>query len=383
MKKLNALPQRYKGVVQLIYIALSSSHFFGSTTTNAFVTTTTTANFPAIQRTFPLFSEATQSSSEELRDIANRQPPPQNFYELQSNSAKAAQLAIDDGQKLLEVEFPPLPSNVLEMDDLGAYEVAQANLNLAMDFARKFANLDTFKVAILLPDEAEKNIAVENSGGTDKPYPGITISSLRSSDPNDKRIFKPEQLFLNLIGGGSGGLVKPLPNTKMYIIIVASAQELPDVEELNIADPDAIIVFYNLKLDILRGDLGAPAFPAKDFHDRFLSRVKPVYYLRTRQYSRNTPNPPFMVNFQGCLFRSYPGEFQTLLDTGDGRAYRRVSGSKIRPPLGSFKEELTQNLQLEGVIKDEGKLLGFLRTGYKTTTWWEEERVEADDGWRS
>ena len=104
MKKLNALPQRYKGVVQLIYIALSSSHFFASTTTNAFVTTTTTASFPAIQRTFPLFSEATQSSSEELRDIANRQPPPQNFYELQSNSAKAAQLAIDDGQKLLEVE---------------------------------------------------------------------------------------------------------------------------------------------------------------------------------------------------------------------------------------------------------------------------------------
>jgi hypothetical protein len=31
-----------------------------------------------------------------------------------------------------------------------------------------------------------------------------------------------------------------------------------------------------------------------------------------------------MVNFQGCLFRSYPGKYQTLLDTGDGRAYRRI-----------------------------------------------------------
>lgn len=57
------------------------------------------------------------------------------------------------------------------------------------------------------------------------------------------------------------------------------------------------------------------------------SLVQPVYYLRTRQYSRSIPTPPFMVNFQGCLFRSYPGKYQTLLDTGDGRAYRRIRKS--------------------------------------------------------
>ena len=60
----------------------------------------------------------------------------------------------------------------------------------------------------------------------------------------------------------------------MYIILVASAQELPDVEELHSLDPNAAIICYNLKLDTLRGDLGAPAFPGKDFHDRFLSRIK-------------------------------------------------------------------------------------------------------------
>ena len=64
----------------------------------------------------------------------------------------------------------------------------------------------------------------------------------------------------------------------MYVCIVASAQALPDIEELSLLAPDATICLYNLKLDILRGgELDAPAFPSKEFRNRFLSRVKPVY----------------------------------------------------------------------------------------------------------
>ena len=190
---------------------------------------------------------------------------------------------------------------------------------------------------------------------------------------------------MNLFGGGSSGDVKPLPDTDLYVCLVASAQELPDIEELyELVKADGTpIVMYNLKLDILRGDLGAPAFPPKAFQDRFLSKVKPVYYLRTRQYSRSTPRPPFLVNYQGCLFRAYPGQFQTLLDTGTG-SYRRLLGQDIRPALGEFKEQLTQALRDEGVLpKDEGSALNFLRTGYKTTTWWEEEREDASDEWQT
>ena len=128
-----------------------------------------------------------------------------------------------------------------------------------------------------------------------------------------------------------------------------------------------------------------PAVARRPPQDRFLSCVKPVYYLRTRQYSRSVSQPPFIVNFQGCIFRAYPGHFQTLLDTGTGR-YRKVVGSDIRPALGEFKEQLTDALREEGVIakkEDEGKLFGFLRTGYKTTTWWEEEREEASVDWKT
>eukprot|EP00542_Grammatophora_oceanica_P017549 CAMPEP_0194032736 /NCGR_PEP_ID=MMETSP0009_2-20130614/5613_1 /TAXON_ID=210454 /ORGANISM="Grammatophora oceanica, Strain CCMP 410" /LENGTH=349 /DNA_ID=CAMNT_0038673263 /DNA_START=120 /DNA_END=1170 /DNA_ORIENTATION=+ len=317
---------------------------------------------------------------EAVKTYADKEKPPQSFYELQINCARATKLAMSDGHKLLEVEFPPLPANVLELDDVSAYDVALANLKLAIDFAKNFA--PEKQVAIMFPDESEANIAMENLGLDDRPAPGVQISSLRKSDPGDDRLFKPEQVLLNLFGTGSGGVVKPMEDVDMYVCLVASAQELPDIEELSQLEPDKTIVFYNLKLDVLRGDLGAPAFPPKAFQDRFLSTVKPVYYLRTRQYSRSTPNPPFMVNYQGCLFRSYPGEYQTLLDTGTGQ-YRRLLGNPVRPALGEFKEQLTEELRNQGIIGEEGKTLNFLRTGYKTTTWWEEEREEANDAWKT
>jgi len=311
---------------------------------------------------------------------------------LQRASVRAAEMAIDDGHRLLEVEFPPLPANVLEMDDVSAYDVAKANVNLALDFAKSFANTDRVDgVAIMLPDESEKQIMLEDLTLEEKVYPGVTLTSLRRGEEGDTRVFKPEDLLVGLMGRGSGGTVRAVEGADMYVIVVASAQELPDVEELyeltkaEEGKKSPVIVFYNLKLDVLRGDLGAPAFPGKDFQDRFLSRVKPVYYLRTRQYSRSVSAPPFIVNFQGCIFRSYPGHYQTLLDTGTGR-YRKVVGNDVRPALGEFKEQLTDALREEGVIaskEEEGGLFGFLRTGYKTTTWWEDEREDASLEWRT
>ncbi|KAL7550506.1 hypothetical protein ACHAWF_013728 [Thalassiosira exigua] len=349
---------------------------------------------PPLCMNVPLPTAEGGATPEEIKSAADDAPPPASFYELQRASVRAARSAIDDGHGLLEVEFPPLPANVLEMDDVSAYDVAKANVNLALDFARSFASTESnYQVAVMLPDESECNIMLEDLKVGEAPYPGVTLTSLRRGEEGDTRIFKPENVFIGLMGRGSGGTAKPIEGTNMYVIVVASAQELPDVEELydQIADQTGddgespVIVFYNLKLDVLRGDLGAPAFPGKDFQDRFLSRVKPVYYLRTRQYSRSISQPPFILNYQGCIFRSYPGHYQTLLDTGTGR-YRKVVGDDVRPALGEFKEQLTDALREEGAIakkEEEGALFGFLRTGYKTTTWWEEEREEASMEWRT
>ena len=140
---------------------------------------------------------------EAFKAYADKQPPPASFFELQQDCVQATQLALRDGHKYLEVEFPPLPANVLEMDDVSAYEISNANLNLALDYAKGImaatskdssdnSNEKSYKkFAILFPDEAETDIAVEKMlGGSKNPYPGIQVAALRQSEEGDDRMFK-------------------------------------------------------------------------------------------------------------------------------------------------------------------------------------------------
>ena len=114
----------------------------------------------------------------------------------------------------------------------------------------------------------------------------------------------------------------------------------------------------------LRGDLGLPTFPSKDLHYRFLSRLKPTYYLRSRTYAQSLSKPPFLVSYSGAYFRAYPSPWMTMLDVGSGRM-RRVAADDERIALGEFKAKLTAALDTEGVIS---------QPGFVTTTWWEKDR---------
>ena len=148
-----------------------------------------------------LFNVPPPSTSDKVafREYANKQSPPASFYELQQDCIRSACLAIQDGELLLEVEFPPLPSNVLELDDVSAYDVASANLNLALDFSKGMVSGGHAQnIAILLPDAEEAQIALERMTGKkdQKTAPitqiqnGVTVSSLRRSDENDDRFIK-------------------------------------------------------------------------------------------------------------------------------------------------------------------------------------------------
>lgn len=102
------------------------------------------------------------------------------------------------------------------------------------------------------------------------------------------------------------------PEDDLFIIIGASAQELPDVQKLCAAAGDRPVILFNLKLQTLRGDLGLPAFPSKDLHYSWLSKALPVYHVLPRSYTRSLSRPPFLINFSGCLFRTYPGKWQVV-----------------------------------------------------------------------
>lgn len=178
---------------------------------------------------------------------------------------------------------------------------------------------------------------------------------------------------------GYRGKVQPAISADIYVAITSSCQELPDLEQLHDADPEKPMIFFNLKLESQRGDLGLPVFPSKDLHYRFLSKIKPVYLLRTRQYALTLTKPPFVLNYQGALFRCYPGGYQCLLDSGRSR-YRRVTTTRERPALGEFKDIITDALDV-----DTNAALIAMRKGITSKTWWEMEKdfdKEASPDWR-
>lgn len=148
-----------------------------------------------------------EADTEAFKEYISKQSPPASFFELQQDCIRSTKLAINDGHQLLEVEFPPLPAKVLELDDVSAYEVAQATLKLAVEFAKGFlvtaaaeeddkASSSIKNIAILFPDESEARIAIEKLTGKDEVEPttqveaGVTISSLRRSEEGDDRVVK-------------------------------------------------------------------------------------------------------------------------------------------------------------------------------------------------
>jgi hypothetical protein len=185
-------------VVAALLVSAASAWTTSSSSSSSLPSSSSVGRRTSTTTTTKLFNvpPPSQEDTVAFKQYSSKLGPPSSFFELQQDCIRSAKIAIRDGIDLLEVEFPPLPAKVLELDDVSAYDVANANLKQAMDFARGFTSDGSKNVAILFPDEDEARIAIEALTGDDNTLPtvkvesGITVSSLRRSADDDDRFFK-------------------------------------------------------------------------------------------------------------------------------------------------------------------------------------------------
>jgi hypothetical protein len=90
----------------------------------------------------------------------DRTKPPNSFAMCVEQAFISTKAAIDDGKKLIEVEFPPLPQSALDNGALGADVILDAQISHSRQMARYFGNK---KVAIVFADIIERNRFLEDT----------------------------------------------------------------------------------------------------------------------------------------------------------------------------------------------------------------------------
>jgi hypothetical protein len=355
---------------------------------------------------------------------------PSSYLELVGDAACAVDAALADGLRRLEVEFPPVPTG------LDAYKGSSdlfidSNVQLALTAAKMLAGITPLpagaqagaaaappttadrpqrKIHIVVPDLGEYarsyklfKPALEALGGR------ITMGHLKEADPGGG--VNPFDLVAAAAAALAGAGAAPDPNAwgaaaDVLIVVNATCTDLPALEayvqKRGVAKneetrgggggggggaPAAVaaakgpaFVSWNLELDTLRGDLGLLGYPPKVLHHRFLSTVRPAFFLRTRDYSKGVPVAPFIVNYSGALLREWPGPWQVMLRQ-DGGEYACIAEDAVRYNLGELKDELTAAMGLD--TEAAGSVAALLRRGYKTSTWFEDDAEnELSREWR-
>ncbi|MCO5563033.1 hypothetical protein L7F22_016669 [Adiantum nelumboides] len=306
---------------------------------------------------------------------------PSSYDALISDAAKSLCYALDENRRRLEIEFPPLPSSISGYKG-SSDEFLDANIQLVLALVRKIHQIRGVSSRVVFADKPEKRRATRVFKSTLEMIDGISFGSLDDIPGGGGNNFlRSLQSALDFdFSNEEEGKWQNENNPSLYFFVGCSTSELPAVETfVNTFAAEVPAIMFNLELDTLRADLGLFGFPSKEVHYRFLSQFLPVFYIRTRDYSKTIAAAPFVVDYTGALFRMFPGPWQVMLKQGDG-SYVCVAESSDRFTLGQTKEELLTAL---GLQEEKGSAMAFLRRGYKNSTWWEDDVEAAKSGeWR-